>query len=100
METSEGQPSKSTPVMKQLKKVKRKCVVMHVADAKAWRNVIVQDTKTAKKYFFGKVRLTPEININDEMYIGYEDLPVELPERKQKIVLMTLDGEILDWTMV
>lgn len=83
------------------KKVKRKCQVLNVAQAKAWRNVVVQDLKTNNKYFFGKVILPPpEINIGDILYIGYEDLPYELPEIKQKIVLLTLDGKQLDWTMV
>lgn len=88
-------------VKKKLRKFKRKCTVVRVAQAKGWRNVVVQDSKTKKKYFFGKViNPPPEINPGDELYIGYEDLPYELPERKQKIVLMTLDGYQLDWTMV
>lgn len=87
-------------IKKKLKKVKRKCTVVRVAQAKAWRNVVVQDSKTNNKYFFGKVINTPEINPGDELYIGFEDLPYELPDRKQKIILMTLDGMQLDWTMV
>ncbi len=87
-------------IKKKLKKVKRKCTVVRVAQAKAWRNVVVQDSKTNNKYFFGKVINTPEINPGDELYIGFEDLPYELPDRKQKIILMTLDGMQLDWTMI
>ncbi len=88
-------------IKKRLKKVKRKCTVVRVAQAKAWRNVVVTDTKTNKKYFFGKViNPPPEINPGDELYIGYEDMPYELPGIKQKIILMTLDGFQLDWTMV
>ncbi len=88
-------------IKKALKKVKRKCTVVRVAQAKAWRNVVVQDSKTNKKYFFGKViNPPPEINPGDELYIGFEDLPYELPGIKQKIILMTLDGLQLDWTMV
>lgn len=86
---------------KTLKKYKRKCTVVRVAQAKAWRNVVVSDSKTNKKYFFGKViNPPPEINAGDELYIGYEELPYELPGIKQKIILMTLDGLQLDWTMV
>jgi len=86
---------------KKLRKVKRKCIVVRVAQAKGWRNVVVQDSKTNKKYFFGKVtNPPPELNSGDELYIGYEDLPYELPGIKQKITLMTLDGMQLDWTMV
>ncbi len=88
-------------VKKKLRKFKRKCKVVRVAQAKGWRNVVVQDLKTKKKYFFGKViNPPPDINPGDELYIGYEDLPYELPDRKQKITLMTLDGYQLDWTMV
>ncbi len=87
-------------IKKKLKKVKRKCTVVRVAQAKAWRNIVVQDSKTNSKYFFGKVINMPEINPGDELYIGFEDLPYELPDRKQKIILMTLDGMQLDWTMV
>jgi hypothetical protein len=88
-------------IKKRLKKVKRKCTVVRVAQAKAWRNVVVIDTKTNKKYFFGKVlNPPPEINPGEELYIGYEDMPYELPGIKQKIILMTLDGFQLDWTMV
>jgi hypothetical protein len=88
-------------IKKRLKKVKRKCTVVRVAQAKAWRNVVVMDTKTNKKYFFGKVlNPPPEINPGEELYIGYEDMPYELPGIKQKIILMTLDGFQLDWTMV
>ncbi len=88
-------------IRKKLKKVKRKCKVIRIAQAKAWRNVVVMDTKTNKKYFFGKViNPPPEINEGDELYIGYEDLPYELPGIKQKIILMTLDGLQLDWTQV
>ncbi|MCZ7392608.1 MAG: hypothetical protein ABOK23_13660 [Candidatus Methanoperedens sp.] len=88
-------------IRKRLKKIKRKCTVVRVAQAKAWRNVVVQDPKTNKKYFFGKViNPPPEINTGDELYIGYEDLPYELPGIQQKIILMTLDGLQLDWTMV
>jgi hypothetical protein len=88
-------------IKKTLKKVKRKCTVVRVAQAKAWRNVVVQDQKTNQKYFFGKViNPPPEIKPGDELYIGYEDLPYELPGIKQKIILMTLDGFQLDWTMV
>lgn len=86
-------------IKKTLKKVKRKCTVVRVAQAKAWRNVVVLDTKTQKKYFFGKVINEPELTPGEELYIGYEDLPYEL-QVKQKIILMTLDGLQLDWTMV
>ncbi len=86
---------------KTLKKYKRKCTVVRVAQAKGWRNVVVVDSKTDKKYFFGKViNPPPEINPGDELYIGYEDLPYDLPGIKNKIILMTLDGFQLDWTMV
>lgn len=88
-------------IKKRLKKIKRKCTVVRVAQAKGWRNVVVLDTKTNKKYFFGKVlNPPPEINPGEELYIGYEDMPYELPGIKQKIILMTLDGFQLDWTMV
>ncbi len=88
-------------IRKKLKKIKRKCTVVRVAQAKAWRNVVVLDPKTSKKYFFGKViNPPPEIKEGDELYIGYEDLPYELPGIQQKIILMTLDGFQLDWTMV
>ncbi|MBU4221913.1 MAG: hypothetical protein KKD46_01255 [Euryarchaeota archaeon] len=87
-------------IKKSLKKFKRKCTVVRVAQAKGWRNVVVQDSKTNKKYFFGKVvNSPPEINPGDEMFIGYEELPYELPV-KLKIILMTLDGFQVDWTMV
>ncbi len=88
-------------IKKTLKKFKRKCTVVRVAQAKGWRNVVVFDPKTNKKYFFGKViNASPEINPDDELYIGFEELPYELPGIKQKIILMTLDGFQLDWTMV
>ena len=88
-------------IKKKLKKLKRKCKVVRVAQAKGWRNVVVQDSKTNNKYFFGKViNPPPEINPGDELYIGYEDLPNDLPGIKQKIILMTLDGFQLDWTMI
>jgi hypothetical protein len=88
-------------IKKSLKKFKRKCTVVRVAQAKGWRNVVVVDSKTDKKYFFGKVvNPPPEINPGDEMYIGFEELPYELPGIKQKIILMTLDGFQLDWTQV
>jgi hypothetical protein len=88
-------------IKKTLRKFKRKCTVVRVAQAKGWRNVVVSDSKENKKYFFGKViNPPPEINPGDELYIGYEDLPYELPGIKQKIILMTLDGFQLDWTMV
>ncbi len=88
-------------IRKKLKKFKRKCSVVRVAQAKGWRNVVVLDTKANKKYFFGKVvNPPPEINPGDELYIGFEDLPYELPGIQQKIILMTLDGMQLDWTMV
>ncbi len=86
---------------KSLKKFKRKCSVVRVAQAKGWRNVVVLDSKANKKYFFGKViNPPPEINTGDELFIGFEELPYELPGIKQKIILMTLDGFQLDWTMV
>lgn len=88
-------------IKKTLKKFKRKCTVVRVAQAKGWRNVVVEDSKTNKKYFFGKVvNPPPEVNPGDEMYIGFEELPYELPGIKQKIILMTLDGFQLDWTQV
>lgn len=88
-------------VKKTLKKIKRKCTVVRIAQAKGWRNVVVLDNKTDKKYFFGKViNAPPEINPGDELFIGYEELPYELPGIKNKIILMTLDGFALDWTMV
>ena len=88
-------------IKKTLKKYKRKCTVVRVAQAKGWRNIVVVDSKTDKKYFFGKViNPPPEINPGDELYIGYEDLPYDLPGIKNKIILMTLDGFQLDWTMV
>lgn len=88
-------------IIKKLRKIKRKCTVVRVAQAKAWRNVVVHDPKSDKKYFFGKViNPPPEIKPGDELYIGYEDLPYELPGIKQKIILMTLDGLQLDWTQV
>ena len=88
-------------IKKTLKKFKRKCKVVRIAQAKAWRNVVVEDSKTNKKYFFGKViNAPPEISPGDELYIGYEDMPYELPGIKQKVTLMTLDGFQLDWTMV
>ena len=88
-------------IKKTLKKFKRKCTVIRVAQAKGWRNVVVSDSKENKKYFFGKViNPPPEINPGDELFIGFEDLPYELPGIKQKIILMTLDGFQLDWTQV
>lgn len=88
-------------IKKTVKKYKRKCTVVRVAQAKAWRNVVVLDSKTDKKYFFGKViNPPPEINPGDELYIGYEELPYDLPGLQNKIILMTLDGFQLDWTMV
>lgn len=88
-------------IKKTIKKFKRKCTVVRVAQAKGWRNVVVQDTKTNKKYFFGKTpNAPPEINPGDELYIGFEELPYELPGISQKIILITLDGYQLDWTMV
>jgi hypothetical protein len=88
-------------IKKSLKKFKRKCTVVRVAQTKGWRNVVVEDSKTDKKYFFGKVaNPPPEINPGDEMYIGFEELPYDLPGIKQKIILMTLDGFQLDWTQV
>src|SRR3972149_8221029 len=87
-------------IKKKINKIKRKCRVVRVAQAKAWRNIVVVDTKTNTKYFFGKVvNPPPEINEGDELYIGFEDLPYELPDRKKKIILMSLDGFQLDWTM-
>ncbi len=83
------------------KKIKRKCVVLRVAQAKGWRNAVVQDLKTEKKYFFGKVKNPPpDIKEGDILYIGYEELPYDLPALKHKIVLMDKDGLQLDWTMV
>lgn len=88
-------------IKKTLKKFKRKCTVVRVAQAKGWRNVVVSDSKENKKYFFGKViNPPPEINPGDELYIGFEDLPYELPGIKQKIILMTHDGFQLDWTQI
>lgn len=88
-------------VSKDVKKYKRKCVVLYVLEAKAWRNVAVRDVKTNEKFFFGKVKQSPpEINAGDELYIGYEELPYDLPQGSQKIVLMTLDGMLLDWAMI
>ncbi len=88
-------------IKKTLKKFKRKCTVVRVAQAKGWRNVVVSDPKEDKKYFFGKViNAPPEINPGDELYIGFEDLPYELPGISKKIILMTLDGFQLDWTQV
>lgn len=87
-------------IKKKIEKIKRRCTVTHVAQAKAWRNVVVQDSKTNKKFFFGKVINQPPINIGDELFIGYEDMAEELPDRKKKIILLTLDGFQLDWTMV
>ncbi len=88
-------------IKKTLKKFKRKCSVVRVAQAKGWRNVVVLDTKSDKKYFFGKViNPPPDIKPGDELFIGFEELPYELPGIKQKIILMTLDGFQLDWTMV
>ena len=88
-------------IKRKINKIKRKCTVVRVAQAKAWRNIVVVDTKTNTKYFFGKVvNPPPEINEGDELYIGFEDLPYELPDRKKKIILMSLDGFQLDWTMV
>jgi hypothetical protein len=88
-------------IKKTLKKFKRKCTVVRVAQAKGWRNVVVSESKENKKYFFGKViNPPPEINPGDELFIGFEDLPYELPGIKQKIILMTLDGFQLDWTQV
>jgi len=40
------------------------------------------------------------INPKDELFIGYEDLPYDLPSGTHKIVLMTLDGMLLDWAMI
>jgi len=86
---------------KTIKKFKRKCTVVRVAQAKGWRNVVVLDSKANKKYFFGKTpNAPPQINPGDELFIGFEDLPYDLPGLKQKIILMTLDGFQLDWTMV
>ncbi len=88
-------------IKKTLKKFKRKCTVVRVAQAKGWRNVVVSESKENKKYFFGKViNPPPEINPGDELFIGFEDLPYELPGIKQKIILMTLDGFQLDWTQI
>lgn len=85
----------------EVKKYKRKCVVLNVAEAKAWRNVTVRDGKTGEKFFFGKVKeAPPDINVGDELYIGYEELPYDLPQGSQKIVLLSLDGMMLDWAMV
>ncbi len=88
-------------IKKRINKIKRKCTVVRVAQAKAWRNIVVVDPKTNTKYFFGKVvNPPPDINEGDELYIGFEDLPYDLPDRKKKIILMSLDGFQLDWTMV
>ncbi|MCX9084475.1 MAG: hypothetical protein OIN87_06735 [Candidatus Methanoperedens sp.] len=88
-------------VKKTLKKYKRKCTVVRVAQAKGWRNVVVLDTKEGKKYFFGKVsNAPPELAPGEELFIGFEEVPYELPGIKHKIILMTLDGFQLDWTMV
>jgi hypothetical protein len=88
-------------VKKTIKKFKRKCTVVRVAQAKGWRNVVVLDGKGNKKYFFGKVaNAPPELNPGEELFIGFEDVPYELPGIKHKITLMTLDGFQLDWTMV
>jgi hypothetical protein len=88
-------------IKKKINKIKRKCTVVRVAQAKAWRNIVVVDSKTNTKYFFGKVvNPPPDINEGEELYIGFEDLPYELPDRKKKIILMSLDGFQLDWTMV
>lgn len=85
----------------EVRKFKRKCIVLNVLEAKAWRNVSVRDTKTNEKYFFGKVRQAPpEINEGDELFIGYEDLPYDLPDGSSKIVLLSLDGMLLDWAMI
>jgi len=40
----------------EIKKIKRKCIVLNVMEAKAWRNVTVMDLTTKQKYFFGKVK--------------------------------------------
>jgi hypothetical protein len=85
----------------EVKKIKRKCVVLNVIEGKAWRNVVVQDLKTNEKYMFGKVKLAPpEISIDDELFIGYEELPYDLPDGCNKIILMALDGLMLDWVMI
>lgn len=86
---------------KKIKKFKRKCTVVRVAQAKGWRNVVVHDPKSDAKYFFGKVQNSPpEITPGEELYVGFEELMYDLPDRKHKIILMTLDGFQLDWTMV
>ncbi|MCX9014835.1 MAG: hypothetical protein OIN89_08600 [Candidatus Methanoperedens sp.] len=88
-------------VKKKINKFKRKCTVVRVAQAKGWRNVVVHDPKAEEKYFFGKVQnAPPELTPGEELYVGFEDLEFDLPDRKHKIVLMTLDGFQLDWTMI
>lgn len=46
-------------VKKTLKKFKRKCTVVRVAQAKGWRNVVVLDGKADKKYFSAKHPMHP-----------------------------------------
>lgn len=88
-------------VKKKINKFKRKCTVVRVAQAKGWRNVVMHDPKADTKYFFGKVQNPPpEITAGEELYVGFEDLEFDLPDRKHKVILMTLDGFQLDWTMI
>ncbi|MDW7731336.1 MAG: hypothetical protein SCH66_02775 [Methanolobus sp.] len=77
------------------------CVVINVIDSLMWKGVVVEETRSGGRVYFGKVR--PEgfdYAPGDILYIGVRELPYGIEDMKMEVSLYDSDDRKLDWTFL
>ncbi len=77
------------------------CVVINVIDSLMWKGVVVEETRSGGRVYFGKVK--PE-NFNygpgDILYLGMKKLPYGTEEMSAEVSLYDAEDKKLDWTFI
>ncbi|WP_406656940.1 hypothetical protein V7O62_13905 [Methanolobus sp. ZRKC2] len=77
------------------------CVVVNVIDSLMWKGVVVEETRSGGRVYFGKVK--PEdfnYGPGDILYIGIKKLPIGMEDINTEVSLYDADDRRLDWTFL
>ena len=77
------------------------CVVINVIDSLMWKGVVVEETGSGGRVYFGKVK--PEgfnYGPGDILYIGVKKLAFGIEDMQTEVSLYDADDRRLDWTFL
>ncbi len=77
------------------------CVIINVIDTLRWKGVVVEESGSGGRVYFGKVQAEGfNYAPGDILYIGVKRLAQEFEEMKMEVSLYDSEDRKLDWTFL